>query len=92
MCNKCCICLEDLKEKGKVILDCGHSIHMACFMELLKHDTIFCPMCRGTIKDNINYYNFMNLRLSIIMRNIKRINIISKEININETEIAIDLS
>ena len=88
MCKKCCICLEELKEKGKVILDCGHSIHMSCFMELLKHDTIFCPMCRGKIKDNVNYYNFLNLKLIIIKRNIRSLNIFKTQINRNETEIS----
>lgn len=68
MCQKCCICLDNLGEKGKVTLDCGHSIHLHCFIECLKNDTIFCPMCRGKIKDNINYYNFLNLKLSIIIR------------------------
>ena len=92
MCEKCCICLDKLDTKGIVILECNHRIHMKCFMECLKNDTIFCPLCRQKIEDNINYYNFLNLKLSIIMRNIKSICIKRKDININETEIDINIS
>lgn len=93
MCNKCCICLEDLKEKGIVILDCGHIIHMSCFMELLKHDTIFCPMCRGKIKDNVNFYNYINLKVITVKRNMRRTYLLQlKNFISNKDKISIDLS
>ena len=92
MVNKCCICLDELKEKGTVTFDCGHIIHMCCFMELLKNDTIFCPLCRAKLKDNINFYNHLNLKLSVIIKGIHNFRITTKDINNNETEINIDIS
>ena len=70
--NKCCICLEKLKKNGKVIFQCGHSIHLCCFIECLKNDTIFCPLCRRKIEENVEFYNYINLKFSIIIKNLQR--------------------
>jgi len=79
--DKCSICLEKLTEKGKVTFDCGHSLHLSCFMTCLKNDTIFCPLCRQRIEDNVKYYNFLNLRLNHIVNNFKMITVKITEID-----------
>jgi len=83
--EKCCICLNTLHDKGKVTFDCGHSIHLCCFMDCLKNDTIFCPMCRAKIQPNINYYNFLNLKLNRIVEKFQifkiKVNEIDTQIN-----------
>jgi len=90
--EKCCICLNILHDKGKVTFDCGHSIHLCCFMNCLKNDTIFCPMCREKIKQNINYYNFLNLKLNKLMENLfKNIKIEVTETK-NESHINIEIN
>lgn len=69
----CCICLYKIKKNGKVIFHCSHKIHLECFMELLKHDTIFCPLCRKRIESNIEFYNFINLKFTKIIKNLQQI-------------------
>ena len=69
MCEKCCICLNDIEETGQVILKCGHKIHLKCFMECLKNDTIFCPLCRKKIDEMIKYYNYLNKKLNFLYKN-----------------------
>ena len=77
----CCICLEKLKRNGKVIFKCGHSIHLCCYIECLKNDTIFCPLCRVKIQENVDYYNFINLKFSIIIKNLQRLCVSPKEVS-----------
>lgn len=92
MCDKCSICLEKLEEKGKVTFQCGHSLHLKCFMNCLKNDTIFCPLCRKKIEENVQYYNFLNLKLNRIVQNFKMITIKIDEIhNDNNINIGIDI-
>ncbi len=82
--KKCCICLEKMKCYGKVIFQCGHSIHLCCYIECLKNDTIFCPLCRVKIQENIQYYNYINLKFSIIIKNIQRICKVGKQIKLQQ--------
>ena len=70
--KNCCICLEKMKRYGKVIFQCGHSMHLGCYIECLKNDTIFCPLCRAKIEENIEYYNYVNLKFSIIIKNLQK--------------------
>lgn len=69
----CCICLDKLDKTDKVIFKCNHCIHLNCYIESLKHDNIFCPLCRSIIKPNVNYYNYLNDKLLIIINNVKSI-------------------
>ena len=80
--KNCCICLEKLKRNGKVIFTCGHTIHLCCYIECLKNDTIFCPLCRAKIEENVEYYNYINLKFSTIIKNIQRIYEVGKEIKL----------
>lgn len=48
--DDCCICLCEIKEKGKTVLDCGHMIHTKCFLQMLINGTQNknkCPYCRA---------------------------------------------
>ena len=76
--NNCCICLEKLKRKGIVIFQCGHIMHLGCYIECLKNDTIFCPLCRAKIEENVEFYNYINLKFSTIVKNLQRICEMSK--------------
>ena len=46
----CCICCEDIAcEKGRFVLDCGHTFHGNCILRSFKHDNR-CPMCRSEVE------------------------------------------
>ncbi|TVU47043.1 hypothetical protein EJB05_06621, partial [Eragrostis curvula] len=51
--NNCPICYEymfdSLKETS--VLRCGHTMHLQCFHEMLKHDKFSCPICSTSIFD-----------------------------------------
>ena len=45
----CCICCEDITcEKGRFVLDCGHTFHGSCILRSFSHDNR-CPMCRAQV-------------------------------------------
>ena len=70
--KKCCICLDKMNKKGIVTFKCGHTIHLCCYIECLKNDTIFCPLCRAKIEENVEFYNYINLKFSTIVKNLQR--------------------
>jgi Ring finger domain len=48
--HSCPICLGDIHKRGITILDCGHVLHMQCFLALLEADALNpCPLCRAPI-------------------------------------------
>jgi len=45
----CCICCDDITcEKGRFVLECGHTFHGNCILRSFKHDNR-CPMCRTQV-------------------------------------------
>ena len=45
----CCICCEDITcEKGRFVLECGHTFHGNCILRSFSHDNR-CPMCRAQV-------------------------------------------
>ena len=48
----CAICLEELKENNKVILECYHSFHIKCIKEWFKNNNT-CPFCRKVVNTNV---------------------------------------
>lgn len=45
----CCICCDDIQcEKGRFVLDCGHTFHGNCILRSFKHNNR-CPMCRAQV-------------------------------------------
>ena len=45
----CCICCEDITcEKGRFVLECGHTFHGNCILRSFSHDNR-CPMCRTQV-------------------------------------------
>ncbi len=53
--NKCAICWEDIGEKNKSVMNCGHSFHFSCITtNILKGNgvqSMNCPLCRKLIVD-----------------------------------------
>ena len=48
--ENCSICTENLENKNRVFLDCGHSFHCTCIFRLFNHNDKKCPNCRQEIK------------------------------------------
>ena len=45
----CCICCDDITcEKGRFVLECGHTFHGNCILRSFSHDNR-CPMCRTQV-------------------------------------------
>ena len=45
----CCICCEDITcDKGRFVLECGHTFHGNCILRSFSHDNR-CPMCRAQV-------------------------------------------
>ena len=45
----CCICCDEITcEKGRFVLDCGHTFHGNCILRSFKHNNR-CPMCRAQV-------------------------------------------
>tara|TARA_B110000008_G_scaffold274398_1_gene310128 strand:+ start:1159 stop:2040 length:882 start_codon:yes stop_codon:yes gene_type:complete len=53
--NKCAICWEEIGEKNKSVMNCGHSFHFICITtNILKSNgdqSMNCPLCRELIVD-----------------------------------------
>ncbi|XP_062211264.1 uncharacterized protein LOC133912507 isoform X2 [Phragmites australis] len=51
--NNCPICYEYLFDslREASVLRCGHTMHLQCFHEMLKHDKFSCPICSTSIFD-----------------------------------------
>jgi hypothetical protein len=47
--DECCICLEMLGKKNKVITPCGHQFHYGCLIQDANRSDK-CPMCRAVIR------------------------------------------
>ena len=50
----CCICLDEInKKKNNVTLECGHSLHLNCFLSLMlsgnQSNGDKCPLCRSQV-------------------------------------------
>lgn len=72
MLNKCCICLNDVGDNGIVTFKCNHKIHLKCYIECLMNNTIFCPLCRVRIEENIKYYNLINKKFNFLYNHIQK--------------------
>ena len=63
----CCICCDDIAcEKGRFVLDCGHTFHGNCILRSFKHDNR-CPMCRAQVDaadKNLDYLFPTALRIN----------------------------
>ncbi len=63
----CCICCDDIScEKGRFVLDCGHTFHGNCILRSFKHDNR-CPMCRAQVDaadKNLDYLFPTALRIN----------------------------
>lgn len=82
MCNTCCICLEELEDNGKVIFQCSHQIHFKCYIDCVKNNIIFCPMCRRKIPENVTLFNYINTKMNNLYKSYKNmIGFISTTLN-----------
>ena len=63
----CCICCDDITcEKGRFVLECGHTFHGNCILRSFKHDSR-CPMCRAQVdaaEKNLDYLFPSALRIN----------------------------
>lgn len=63
----CCICCDEIQcEKGRFVLDCGHTFHGNCILRSFKHDNR-CPMCRVQVDaadKNLDYLFPTALRIN----------------------------
>lgn len=41
--DTCCICLQNLCDRNRVILECGHNFHFSCIFRI---ENRRCPLCR----------------------------------------------
>ena len=46
---ECCICLENINEPERYILQCDHNYHTDCIMKWFSQDKKTCPTCRDRI-------------------------------------------
>ena len=50
--DECCICMEALGEKNKVVTACGHQFHFGCLIQDTNRSNK-CPMCRAIIRPEL---------------------------------------
>ncbi|XP_042516820.1 E3 ubiquitin-protein ligase MIEL1-like isoform X4 [Macadamia integrifolia] len=51
--HHCPICYEYLFDslKETTVMKCGHTMHMECYCEMMKHDQYCCPICSKSVID-----------------------------------------
>jgi phage pi2 protein 07 len=82
MCNSCSICLENLCDNNKVIFQCSHEIHLKCYIECIKNNILFCPLCRQKIKENVSLFNYINTKMNNLYKSyISMLEFISNTLN-----------
>ena len=59
----CSICLEPLSDKGVVTLKCAHTIHLDCFLPMIRTSVgTRCPLCRRDI-DGLDSHPRLHLQI-----------------------------
>uniref|UniRef100_A0A0E0BTN9 CHY-type domain-containing protein n=1 Tax=Oryza glumipatula TaxID=40148 RepID=A0A0E0BTN9_9ORYZ len=60
--QNCPICYEYLFDslKGTRVLDCGHTMHMECFSEMVEHNKYTCPICSKTALDMTHHWALLD--------------------------------
>tara|TARA_Y100000389_G_scaffold23464_2_gene20084 strand:- start:20035 stop:20385 length:351 start_codon:yes stop_codon:yes gene_type:complete len=49
--KECPICIENIRDTGYVVTECGHNYCLKCFLEHIQSNNK-CPMCRNVIIKN----------------------------------------
>ena len=59
--NKCPVCFEDIfnSTNPSTIIKCGHVLHVSCFNEMLKSNSIRCPLCNKSSIDAEKYFEYI---------------------------------
>lgn len=78
----CSICTENLENKNRIYLECGHSFHCTCIFRLLSHNDRKCPNCRQEIKYEVPQTE-LNERITRQDNTIKKL---SEDISVISTE------
>lgn len=60
--QNCSVCLDNIKENDKIILECNHVFHKDCIKKL---NNFICPLCRS----NINIKKIFNINYKICDQN-----------------------
>ncbi|XP_044395689.1 E3 ubiquitin-protein ligase MIEL1 [Triticum aestivum] len=60
--QNCPICYEYLFDslKGTRVLNCGHTMHMDCFAEMVDHNKYTCPICSKTALDMTVHWGMLD--------------------------------
>ncbi|XP_008667064.3 putative RING zinc finger domain superfamily protein isoform X10 [Zea mays] len=63
--NNCPICYEYLFDslRETSVLRCGHTMHLQCFHEMLKHDKFSCPICATPIFDMDKFFKALDAEM-----------------------------
>uniref|UniRef100_A0A0D9Z7B6 RING-type domain-containing protein n=1 Tax=Oryza glumipatula TaxID=40148 RepID=A0A0D9Z7B6_9ORYZ len=70
--NNCPICYEYLFDslRETSVLRCGHTMHLQCFHEMLKHDKFSCPICSMPIFDMDKFLRALDAEIEANMLHI----------------------
>ena len=53
--RECPICIENIRDTGYVVTECGHHFCLKCFIKHIQHNNK-CPMCRNPITKERNLH------------------------------------
>lgn len=60
----CPICLNNyFHNKNKILLSCGHNLHLSCFNKLIRFNIHRCPLCRKYVEQLNNNRRFVEIIL-----------------------------
>ncbi|KAG2629734.1 hypothetical protein PVAP13_3KG449200 [Panicum virgatum] len=60
--QNCPICYEYLFDslQGTRVLNCGHTMHMECFSDMVEHNKYTCPICSKTALDMTRHWEMLD--------------------------------
>ncbi|RLM99218.1 E3 ubiquitin-protein ligase MIEL1-like [Panicum miliaceum] len=60
--QNCPICYEYLFDslQGTRVLNCGHTMHMECFSDMVEHNKYTCPICSKTALDRTRHWEILD--------------------------------
>ncbi|KAG2621210.1 E3 ubiquitin-protein ligase MIEL1-like [Panicum virgatum] len=60
--QNCPICYEYLFDslQGTRVLNCGHTMHMECFSDMVEHNKYTCPICSKTALDMTSHWEMLD--------------------------------
>ncbi|KAK9945508.1 hypothetical protein M0R45_011021 [Rubus argutus] len=64
--NHCPVCYEYLFDsvKGTSIMNCGHTMHTECFIEMHTQNQFRCPLCFKSLINMTRFWNILDLEIA----------------------------